>query len=123
MTRTDVKRGIMTIPYGASLRTITDGIASCLEVVDVKVNPYKKNKDGSYNLIFYYCSDNNNKSNVITSSDLTILSKIAYDIVMNDFERIRRLCVYLRNVCTLFNKLGLPTLFFLLSIDNKKKIM
>ena len=50
----------------------------------------------------------NNKLHRINSNYLNILANILYDIIMNDYDKIKRLSSYLKNVETLFNKLNLP---------------
>jgi len=46
----------------------------------------------------------NNKLHRINSNYLNILANILYDIIMNDYGKIKRLSSYLKNVGTLFNK-------------------
>ena len=100
----------MTIPYNATKRSMKDYLVETLEQIELDVNS-DSGDDGMLrnkkaNLFAY--GNSNNKNNVVYDSDIVILINIIYKIIMNDYERIKRLCMYLKNVATLFNKLDLP---------------
>ena len=85
----------MTITYNASDLAMVDYIKSnlcCLDSSDIK----------------WYTASDTEKTNRVNNKDLHILVGLIKQVIMNDFEKIRKLTKYLKNVATLLNLLELP---------------
>ena len=92
--RKDIKKAVMTIPYNVSKRYMKDYLVEFLDEVEDNSN----NIGNSNNNRIRWYGNINNKLHRINSGDLTLLSNLLYDIIMNDYDKIKRLSSYLKNV-------------------------
>ncbi len=95
--RSYIKKTIMTIPYNSSPRSMKYYLAECLVRLD------KGKQDETW-----YSDSIKNTKIVINESDLWLLIKSLKFIMENDFEKIKKLIKYLKNVAVLLNMLELP---------------
>lgn len=95
--RAFVKKAIMTIPYNVSVRQMQKYISECL-------TPIESLKDGK--IIWYSTSDKD--KNLINTKDISLLIHCLNKIINEDFEKIKKLSKYLKNIATLFITLNLP---------------
>lgn len=51
--------------------------------------------------------------NVVNDNDITLLCNFIHDVILKDFDKIRKLCAYLKVMGTIFNKLDLPIMWTL----------
>lgn len=87
----------MTIPYNSSRRSMKKYIAESLVKMD-----YNKDKTS-----WYSTSEKQTKSR-INDKDLYLLISCLKYIINTDFEKIKKLSKYLKNVASLLNKMELP---------------
>lgn len=97
LTRTHMKKIIMTIPYGASEQKMRQYLTEQLEVY------YPK--DGSKRWFSHSSTPLKGK---INDQDVTLLIRTITDIIRIDFPKIDKLMKYLINVAQLLVKLKLP---------------
>lgn len=95
--RAQVKKSIMTIPYNSSSKSMKNYLASSLYLTNC-------NKDDT----LWYSPTEKDTKNFINLKDLYLLISCLKYIIDNDFEKIKKLRKYLRNVATLLNALELP---------------
>lgn len=99
LIRSYIKKAIMTIPYNATLKSMIKYIKEHLELVGCD----------ELTKVCWYCVPNDSRKKVtINDNDIVLMAKCINNIIFGDFEKIRRLAKYLKNVATLFNKLNLP---------------
>lgn len=91
--RNQVKKAIMTITYNASDISMVDYIKS---------NLYEVPKKSSYN-VTWLASTENSKKHLVNMKDLFTLVSLIKQIVISDFEKIKKLTKYLKNVATILN--------------------
>lgn len=103
LERSNIKKAIMTIPYNASSRSMRKYIKDNLHLVE------QKNVD---NLSWYSKSDKQTKP-WINNKDVLVLISSIQAIIHNDFEKIKKLMKYLKNIATIFTILGLPIVWSL----------
>ena len=94
--RTHIKKSIMTIPYNSTHRSMKRYLADTLTILDRKDD----------NTTLYSTCENNSK--IINDKYLSLLISSLQYIISNDFEKIKKLIKYLKNVATLLNLLELP---------------
>ena len=87
----------MTVPYNSASRSMKKYIADSLVRMD-------SNKDKTS---WYSICETSTKS-MINDRDLYLLIKSIKFIIYNDFEKIKKLSKYLKNIAILFNSLELP---------------
>ena len=95
--RSHIKKAIMTIPYNSSSRSMKNYLASNLIIVDHK-------KDDT----IWYSTCGSNTKYIINNKDLFLLISSLKYIITNDFEKIKKLSKYLKNVATVLTTLELP---------------
>lgn len=93
----------MTIPYNVSPLYMKKYIISSLHLVE------NENED---NILWYYKSDKQTKP-WINNKDILLLINCIQTIVHNDFEKIKKLMKYLRNIATILSLIGLPIVWSL----------
>ena len=103
INRSIIKKAVMTIPYNGSIRSMIQYIKSNLYQIE------DNKKDG---LTWYSKSEFSNKP-CINHKDISLLVVCIHHIVHNDFEKIKKLMKYLRNVATVLTLLGLPIIWSL----------
>lgn len=94
--RSHIKKAIMTIPYNVSTRSMVDYVKSCLYLVD------DKDKVSSYS-----ASESGFKPWIL-GDDIKILVADIRNIILKDFNKIKRMTKYLKNVATILTALELP---------------
>ncbi len=90
-----IKKTIMTIPYNASIRSMQRYFLGELHL--------KYEKDG-----VQWFSDRASSQEVINNRDASLLVKSIVDIIMNDYEKIKKLTLYLINIAKLFDSMNMP---------------
>lgn len=95
--RTHIKKSIMTIPYNSSEKAMEKYLAESLVKLDCN--------DDKTSL--YSTCENSTKSR-INDKDLYLLISCLKFIIANDFEKIKKLSKYLKNIANLLNTLELP---------------
>ena len=103
-----VKKAIMTISYNASDLSMKTYISQSL----IKVEDIDKDISDGEKCNWYYSTEKY-KNNIINDKDITLLVKIIRHIVANDFEKIRNLTKYLKNISKLLCLLELPIIWTL----------
>lgn len=96
--RSYIKKAIMTIPYNSSASSMKSYITKSLVLIEEDV----KNK-----LNWYSDSESNTKV-LINDRDVNLLIKTLKEIIENDFEKIKNLSKYLKNIANLCYSIGLP---------------
>jgi DNA-directed RNA polymerase len=99
LERSYIKKAIMTIPYNVSRYSMRKYITEGLHLVE---------KDLSKDKISWYSKTEKGSKPHISYDDITVLTESIYSIINTDFEKIKRLMKYLRNVATILSVLGLP---------------
>lgn len=95
--RSHIKKPIMTIPYNVSSHSMKKYLAESL----VRMDYYEGN-------CYWYSTSEKNTKSMINTMDLALLVSTLKYIIGNDFEKIKKLTKYLKNIATLLNYLGLP---------------
>lgn len=97
--RQNLKKSIMTIPYNSSRNSMKKYIAESLSFVEY---------DGTYS--WYTASNDTEADNKLTinNKDIFLLIRSLQNIITNDFEKIKKLGKYLKNIASLLNTLELP---------------
>lgn len=97
--RQNLKKSIMTIPYNSSTNSMKKYIAESLSFVEY---------DGTYS--WYTASNDTEADNKLTinNKDIFLLIRSLQNIITNDFEKIKKLGKYLKNIASLLNTLELP---------------
>ncbi len=98
--RSYIKKAIMTIPYNSSIRAMRKYISDSLVLIDMK--------DSNSENVNWYSSSENNTKFIINNKDISLLTACLVNIIQNDFEKIKKLIKYLKNIATLFSILELP---------------
>lgn len=99
--KSHVKKSTITMPYNSSHKLMKKHLASSLTMIN-------RTKDDT---TWYFTSESDKK--MISAHDLSLLIKSLRFIIDNDFEKIKKLVRYLKNVATLLNILGLPIIWTL----------
>ena len=99
--RSHIKKAIMTIPYNVSSKAMLNYVKSCLYLVD--------NND---KVLTYSASESQSKPWVL-SDDIKILVADIINIILKDFNKIKRLTKYLQNIATVLTALELPIIWSL----------
>lgn len=105
LERSNIKKAIMTIPYNASHQNMVKYITSSLFLVEEET----KDKDVWYSKT----SKEEGLSPLISLKDISLLVSSIMFIIHNDFEKIKKLMKYLRNVATILTMLNLPVIWTL----------
>ena len=125
LDRKNIKQAIMTIPYNASLFSITQYIKDTLkkcdyteeEIEDLEKNHMLKkeikNKKEVKNKIklvtnWYGMSNQVIPERIVNDTDIYLLSKSINLIINRDFPKITKLSDYLSNVASICNTLNIP---------------
>ena len=95
--RSYIKKAIMTIPYNSSVRSMRKYISDSLVKID-------HDEDNST----WYSDSEKNTKIIINNKDIALLTLCLMNIIQNDFEKIKKLSKYLKNVATLLTILELP---------------
>jgi DNA-directed RNA polymerase len=95
--RAFVKKAIMTIPYNASARSMGKYIKDSLVCV------YKDNED-----VYWWSYSEKNKKNKVNYDDINLLVTTLKSVINNDFEKIKKLTKYLKNIASVLTSIGLP---------------
>lgn len=103
LERSNIKKAIMTIPYNVSALNMKKYIISSLHLVE------NENED---NILWYSKSDKQTKP-FINNKDISLLINCIQTIVQNDFEKIKKLMKYLKNIATILTVIGLPIVWSL----------
>ena len=98
-SRSDVKKAIMTIPYNATRRSMNKYLTEAL-----LFDKY----DSTSNTVWYSSGTNGDKQLLISSKDTNLLINCLINVIFNDFEKIKKLTKYLKNVAMVYNAIGLP---------------
>ncbi len=93
----------MTIPYNASHLNMRKYIMDSLHLIEFE----SENKE-----LWYSKSEKDTKTS-ISSRDISLLVTCIHHIIHNDFEKIKKLMKYLRNIATILTILGLPIVWTL----------
>lgn len=101
-SRSHVKKSIMTLPYNSSARSMKKYLAASLVRTDLREND-----------TFWYSASESQTKPIISDHDLYLLISSLRYIIDNDFEKIRKLTKYLKNIATILNCLGLPIVWTL----------
>ena len=94
--RTYIKKAIMTMPYN-SVRKMIKYIKESLNTVDC-------NRDGCT----WFSDKEKNTKACINHKDIHLLTNIIRQVVLKDFDKIKKLTKYLNDICDIFTKLNLP---------------
>lgn len=103
--RTNVKKAIMTIPYNATMRTMTVAISKSLG------EPVKIENENTKEEIRWYGDLDTNI--LVNDYDICILVTLIYKIIYENHDRIKKLVKYLKNIASLHNKLNAPIIWTL----------
>ena len=98
-TRAYIKKTIMTIPYNSSNRSMQNYLADSLVILEDYDTDDK---------ISWYSDSEKNRKTVINDKDIILLINSLRFIIEQDFERIKKLIKYLKNVAGILNMMELP---------------
>lgn len=87
----------MTIPYNSTSKSMRKYLVDSLHTTECR-------KDNNT----WYSPTEKDTRNLINDKDLFLLIKCLKFIIANDFEKIKKLSKYLKNVADLLNMLELP---------------
>lgn len=104
--RSHIKKAIMTIPYNVSTRSMIDYVKSCLYLVDIKDED--KDKDEDEDKIFIYSASESECKPWVLGEDIKLLVADIRSIILKDFNKIKRMTKYLKNIATVLTALELP---------------
>ena len=98
LERSIIKKVIMTIPYNVYHQSMRKYVKDNIHLVDIEKND---------NLSWYSKSERQTKP-WINNKYILLLVNLITSIIQNDFEKLKKLLKYLRNIATILTLIGLP---------------
>lgn len=117
--RKNIKKAIMTIPYNASLNSITQYIKDTLKRCDLNEHEKsilynnrklkQKKLPITETIDFWYCMDEKTiPKRLINDGDINLLASEINYVINKDFPKITKLSDYLTNIASVCCKLNIP---------------
>ena len=102
--RSHIKKALMTVPYSVSHRSMQKYIRDNLNRVS-----YDEETGLSWFTDRYEESEKDvDKFSSINNKDISLLASLINHIIFHDFEKIKRLSIYLKNIIRLCNRINFP---------------